>query len=303
MRTALIILNYNSNLLTKKLVDFLHENVDFALFSIFLIDNNSKSDITEIETYCRAKNANCIEEKNLDYVDSIDNLYFIKLNSNYGYGKGNNFGLKLAFRLGFDFAYIMNPDVEIVDIGILKNLVDKLNLNKKIGIIAPIVILPDGLQQGPFQRISWKQSFMNLLFPLSIIFDKLFKYLEHRIAGYNRVFSVVGCFFALNLKIWDKINYFDETTFLYCEEYIISERLKTNGYITTLNKNNYIIHNHTYNFDFAQNPHFQQSFKYYLSNYRKPSKILYLFSRISSRYLLLLKGIWKFNPNNSLDLN
>ena len=122
MRTAVIILNYNSKKDTIKYVNEIKEYQ--CLNTIIVVDNNS-SNFGEFE-----------ELKQLE----ADNIFVIKSDRNGGYSYGNNFGLKFLENLkdNYDYVVISNPDVEVKEEA-FSACFKELSENEDIAVCAPIM--------------------------------------------------------------------------------------------------------------------------------------------------------------------
>ena len=60
---------------------------------------------------------------------------------------------------------------------------------------------------------------------------------------------VSGCFFCVSGKVLEEVDYFDEATFLYYEEQILSKKLEEKDYQVAVDNNVVIIHNHSVTID------------------------------------------------------
>jgi hypothetical protein len=292
MKTVLIILNYNHAKDTICLVSTLLKNLDKA-YQIFIIDNNS-ADIRELEYFSSQNKAIVINGIPTEIRNEFFNsrIILIKLTENGGYAKGNNVGLRLADKMGYEYAFIINPDVQIIDFSVFDKLINILQKKNNVAIAAPKVLSPIDNKKytKPFIDIDSSYILYAIFYPISPIFIKIKKKYEVFFLGYNYVFSVIGCFFALNIKLWNDVGYFDENTFLYIEEQIISKKLKLKGYkivfVPTLN----IIHNHIYEKSLSTNQFFIKSKEYYDNNYDKLSPFKKKLLNYSIWYVLVFWG-------------
>jgi rhamnopyranosyl-N-acetylglucosaminyl-diphospho-decaprenol beta-1,3/1,4-galactofuranosyltransferase len=118
---AAIIVTFNrKELLFKNLLNCINQTK--KLDCIFVIDNASSDGTYEF-----------LEEKGL-----INNIEYIKLNTNIGGAGGFNTGLKLAFEKGYDMFWMMDDD-GCPDIDALENLVYAFKLNNSIQIVGPLI--------------------------------------------------------------------------------------------------------------------------------------------------------------------
>ena len=230
-KTVFIILNYNSYEMTKKCYNNL-KKLDNKI-NIIIIDNNStdesKDKLTELE-----------KEKNTIVILSKENR---------GYAAGNNIGLKYIKNnmKNIDVAFIMNPDIIIDKVEYIYNLYEELKLDEELAVITSITIYNDKLNFP--NECCWRFLNKNQVFFNGSLLGKVFC----RKIWYNSlelkdniayVDVAQGCFFGIKMKAVEKINYFDERTFLYCEEQIIGRKIKKIGMKTGVLVNTFIHHNH-----------------------------------------------------------
>ena len=291
MKTALIILNYNAYVDILNLLNQLLFLIDKKKYVIIVLDNNSPLDRDKLDYYLHSKKAFFITQNPDLHQTSIlkeESLIYIKLSENNGYSYGNNIGLKLSQKLGFDYAFIINPDISIPDIRIFDDSISIFEQNKKIGVLGYRVILPNGQNQGPFKYdLSWDISFRYFLFPLYDALKTLFWKIEKQVKGFITVPAIVGCFVGLDLNKLKEVNYYDENVFLYYEEYIISAKMRQCGYITAYRDKYYVCHNHNYGNDkksIKEICNDEKSKSYYVRTYLNPSPLLTIFMKFSLLY-------------------
>lgn len=228
---ALIILNYNSTpdtlMCVNKLISF---NGDYH---IIIVDNHSTdSSLLEIR-------------QKFGGVQGID---IIHTSNNGGYSAGNNFGIKYAIKMyNVEYAAILNPDVIIPDIVVLKKMLDVMERNSHVAVVGASVINSQNEFSPNFS--SW-----NIPSARELVFDHFllnrrkyktrnFKLIEDKVA---QVDCVAGCFFIGRVSALEKVGFLDENVFLYNEENILGIKLKHEGYQEALVLDEFYIHNHKY---------------------------------------------------------
>ena len=231
-----ILLNYNSE-------EDLYESVKDLLNQkevnqkIIIVDNNSK-----IETVMKIKewqenqfpNALC---GSFDYVSSkIDNydtnIYFVYNEINTGYSAGNNLGVKLADKLNADAVLIANPDMRFNDNLYIKKLYKTLNSDVKTFVAGSKIIGLDGKDQSPSREATFNEEFFWFRFLFKLFFKPTSFLIKYNKNENIIVPKIMGCCLMLKMNFLTNINYFDETTFLYSEEAILSKQvLEKNGHI------------------------------------------------------------------------
>jgi GT2 family glycosyltransferase len=171
-------------------------------FEIFVVDNGSSDATIQMLT------------------EDFPQVNLIKNESNFGYTKAMNMGLKLCQG---NYLVQLNPDV-IIYPDTFQKIVAFLDQNKDVGICTPKVINSDGTLQKqchrsfarPWDVISY---FLGLdrLFPKSKFFGRyLFTYLpEDQIAD---VQAVSGSCMVIRDSVIQEIGYLDEQFFAYQED-------------------------------------------------------------------------------------
>ena len=219
MKTAVIILNYNSK---NDTIRYVNKIKDYeVLDAIIVVDN---------------KSTNSEEFKDLKLLQS-EKVRVILSDRNGGYSYGNNFGLKYLEALGQDYDYVVisNPDVEVSKEA-FEACFQELEENEKLAVCAPIMLNGEG---NHIRRSSWKIrtpkiDMINSSRLNEVLFYKWFRDGEYREEEYKQekleVECVSGAFFAIKLNLFKQIGYFDENVFLFYEEDILASKLKKLGY-------------------------------------------------------------------------
>lgn len=214
MKNGIVILNYNDSENTSLILEDIKKYK--VLDKIIIVDNKSTDDSLE-----KLKK---FENEKIKIVESKENR---------GYAAGNNVGIKyLIENYDIENIIISNPDI-IVREKDIKELIKDLE-NNDISVIAPRVREPNSISRG------WKlPTFISELIS-NIPFIRKYEQsiLNYKEEDYStkltKVDVVKGCFFIIKKEALEKINYFDENTFLYYEEIIMGKKLKE------LNLNTYV---------------------------------------------------------------
>ena len=234
MDLGIVVLNYSNYILTEKCIDNLKSlNLEFK---IVVVDNHSPNESFE---YLKCK------------YNNSENVDIIKNTKNNGYAAGNNLGIKYLLNKYRNLKYvcIMNPDVIISNSRIFINLVEQLEKHEKLAIISGIKV---DYTKVNYKWSSWKKpnKLQLLISPLFISkkleIDRGKEKLEVNNDGVAKVDVIPGCFFIIKTNILKEMNYFDEGTFLYQEENIISIKLAklNNNYYSAISIKDYYFHNH-----------------------------------------------------------
>ena len=252
-----MILNYNSWKETIQEADLCHRILQVEYRDILIIDNASPNDSAEM----------------LEKESEKKRFVFIKADANCGYAAGNNIGLRYAFQNGYDYALILNNDIIIEDSQLIQKLLDGFKRDPHVAVVNPDIYSPDG---HLFNRDAAKPTFIDYTIGL-LQYKKKGRKLEEK-DGIGFVYRPQGCCMMVDLQKMSEVDYFDEHTFLYCEEPILAERLLRKGYLCACNATVFIIHNHSKTvkstFDIHRIIKIQNSsFAYYLKKYRNFSNI------------------------------
>ncbi|WGE57046.1 hypothetical protein [Actinobacillus equuli] len=173
-------------------------------------------------------------------------IYIIDANENGGYSKGNNLGAKIAREFFSSKYYIFsNNDVKITNSAYF-SIIPELFSQYNIGILGGKVISPDGNLQSPRKSKSFFSQMILQYFNILWFRCKFNKYLwdVDTNANQGKVDWISGCFMIIASSAFHQVNGFDENTFLYCEEMILSTKLLDVGYITYYYPQIEIIHEH-----------------------------------------------------------
>lgn len=194
---SLIILTYNSEKDIYDCIRSVYQYNDIGdKLEIIIVDNNSIN-YTEMH-------------------DSIKSLYpeikIIANDKNGGYGQGNNVGIRAA---SAPIVSIMNPDVRLI-MPTFKLIIDSLQDEK--------VIMCGGKQ---YKNTNTPVPSFKFSCHKSGFYHSIGLNLCHRYDKYlYRHMWLQGAFFAIKKKYFEQIGLFDETIFMYGEEFDIHTRLR-----------------------------------------------------------------------------
>lgn len=276
---GIVILNYNSYKLTIECVEsILKSKIETK---IVIVDNNSTDKSYEI-----------LNNK-IKYYEDVEILLS---KENGGYSKGNNYGIKFLENK-VNYILILNPDVTIFDKKSVDKCMEVLKKDQNIGCVSPIGLINNQLI---IENISWKlPKIKEEILAISSLYNKFYspltydKFLIKRLGDilYSEVDVLPGSFLMFETKILQEINNFDENVFLYCEEKIISQKLKKINKRKALILNEFYYHNHSHKKQDLKNKKFHlkclfDSKVYYLKNYCNLNNNL---------YIQILKILYRFN--------
>ncbi len=220
----IITLNWNGYEDTSELLNSL-KKINSPEFKVFVVDNNSTGDD--------------VQKLELNYNGFID---ILKCDSNLGFAGGNNVGIKQALNENADFILLINNDT-VVEPDFLKVLMDKIDSETDIGIVAPQINYYNNPNKiwsagGKIKKIRSSG------FARGDIYEK-------DISTNDRFVDFVsGCCMLIKKEVFQKVGLFDEKFFLYVEDADFCYRVRKAGYkilIASLSKIFHKIHNSTQN--------------------------------------------------------
>lgn len=269
-KVAVIILNYKTWKQTVEEIQTMKSQPGVRNCDYIVVDNCSPND-----SY----------EKLNEYKDSMG-YCLIKNESNDGYAKGNNIGLRYAQEKGYRYAWIMNNDILFPEKFDLEKLLSIFAKAGDIAVVNPDVYAMDGRL---FNRDAKRWTIYDLTVGMKA-YQKKGREVKDQ-GGWAYVYRPQGCSMILDIEKCSRVGFLDEHTFLYCEEPILAERLLAKNYRCAVDLDNNIIHNHstTVRSSYSKKRADQisaESFKYYLEKYRKFNAVqvrtCLLFHRIKS---------------------
>ena len=206
MLTASVVAYHHSLVEIRKVVDcILAEPVDI----LYIIDNSSDDNLSEVGR---------ISER-IRYIHSGKNL---------GYGVGHNIAIREAIKQGGAYHVVINPDIYF-DKGVIVALRNYMDRHKKIGLVMPKVMYPNGEIQYLCKLLPtpW-DLFVRRFFLWSRWVEKSNYRYELRFSGYNEIMqvpSLSGCFMFLRVEVLKQVKGFDEHYFMYVEDLDLCRRI------------------------------------------------------------------------------
>lgn len=255
-KLGMVILNYNDYKITSILLD--HIKKYKCLDLIVIVDNNSTDNSVEKLKKYENKKIKVIVSKN-----------------NGGVAAGYNLGAKYVIeKLKKCHIIFSNSDIIIHSEEDLKRL--SKDIKEDIAVVGPTIVENRGLNRGWMLPTTTDEIKLNIPL-LSRRYRQQLRYSEnHYQTDYSIVGVVSGCFFCVDSKVLEEINYFDEETFLYYEEQILSKKLEKIDKKVVVDNNVVIVHNHSITIDKNINrinkyKELKKSQRYYVSKYLEAS--------------------------------
>jgi GT2 family glycosyltransferase len=210
---SIVILNYNGKKFLSKCLDSVSKT-NYPNFEVILVDNASTDGSAESEV------------KSLN----LSNLKVIHNTRNLGFAEGNNIGARSA---NGDYVVFLNNDT-VVDPEWLKELVSVMESDRNIGAAQSKLI------QFDRKTIDSTGDFINFYGR-----GWLRGYGEEDKGQYDQkteIFSARGAGMIVRKQILNKIDYFDSTFFMVCEDIDLCWRIRLNGYTVAFVPKSIIYH-------------------------------------------------------------
>lgn len=222
---GMVILNYNDYKTVKHLYDIVKNYKSIA--HIVIVDN-------------------CSDDGSYEELESTCECTVLRTKKNGGYSYGNNYGIRwLENNCPCEYYIVSNPDVEF-DEAFVKKIVNYMEIDKRIGIMSGVMLERNG--QPAKSQFGVTTGYWKAVLECLYIYRRYqMHYAKHQVDKkkmVNFVQVVWGSLFIISACAYRKIDGFDENTFLYHEENIISERIKNSGYKEAILTNVSYIHMH-----------------------------------------------------------
>ncbi len=211
---SIVIIDYNTSYYLLNCLKSIKDNSPESRCQIIIIDNDSKED-------------------HLKEYEAIDKrIITSRLESNLGFGGGNNAGAKLA---NGQYILFLNPDTLIVDNSIGK-MVQFLKNQPQAGAVCPRIQVDDNPNSD--EEVDYYGDFPTLQTLVSRhnhrhVFDR---------GEYLEVERVTGACMMMRKTLFDQAGGFDENFFMYFEDTDLSKKVFDLGYKNCLLNNTAIVH-------------------------------------------------------------
>lgn len=211
MDVSIIIVNYNTCLLTANCINSIFEYTEGITFEVILVDNASSDGSVEM-------------------FSSDSRIKFIEAGDNLGFGKANNLGYKYSQG---KYVFLLNSDTLLKNnaIKIFKEKMD--NLPRTIACLGTILL---NEQLMPTHSYYVFPKWYHVVFP----FTKTFK--ERNNITERVVDQLIGADLFIRRYVIEEVGFFDPGFFMYFEETDLQERFFQHGYSSYLITSPQIIH-------------------------------------------------------------
>jgi GT2 family glycosyltransferase len=202
---SIVLYNNDRDILLKAINSFLNTQLNVLLF---LVDNSIKDDLRDIIYH--------------------DKVVYIHNPNNPGFGASHNIAIRQSIDKVVDYHIIVNPDIYFNE-DIITPMLDFMLQNHKVGMMMPQILNEDGsLQNLPKLLPSPFSIFMRKLKIPSYYYNKFISQYELRDAPKDLIYNapvLSGCFTLLNLIAIKDVGMYDDSFFMYFEDWDLSRRV------------------------------------------------------------------------------
>ncbi len=210
-----IVVNWNTKDLLEQCLDSIFSTLTKISFKVIVVDNASTDNSTDM-----------IKNK-------FSNVILVENRENVGFARANNQAFKLIEQ-GY-YVLMLNSDTILIK-DTLQKMIDFMEENPGVGVVAPALRFPDGkFQSGGGFGPSLKTAFNYFLF-LSAFSPEIFKGLFIGQRKYNQMISPIevdwvgGTCMLVRKEAIDRTGGLDESYFMYAEDAEWCERIKKFGW-------------------------------------------------------------------------
>ena len=164
--------------------------------------------------------------------------------SNPGFGAAHNLAMELAQKAQSKYHFVVNPDIQLGE-DVIHSMVNFMSKDLKIGMMMPQILNLDGSIQFLPKLFPSPLSILKRKFKFPFLSQQAFvNTYELRISPSSQIYQgpiISGCFALLNLTAVREVGCFDESFFMYFEDFDLSRRMNK-SYKTVYYPLAYVIH-------------------------------------------------------------
>lgn len=164
------------------------------------------------------------------------NVHVIRSEDNTGFTGGNNIGMQYAFDHGAEYILVINNDT-IIDKNAVKNLLEVLDSDPKIGLTAPKIYFAKGHE---FHKDRYKKEDLGNVFwyaggytdwaNIKSVHRGVDEVDHGQYDKPEKIDFASGCCMLIKREVLEKTGFFDKRGFMYYEDAILCEQIKRAGY-------------------------------------------------------------------------
>lgn len=221
MDVSIIIVNYNTKIITKQCVDSIFKHTKGIDFEVILVDNNSNDGSQILFSY----------DKRIKFIESGCNL---------GFGKANNLGLMFA---NGKYIFLLNSDTILLNNAVKEFYDAHEKMSENVAFLGCILKAEDGVTDNNSYGIfpSLSSTFLNVI----NLYFRCGNKRKHFDDGYSSNFLVdyiIGADLFIKREVVDKAGLFDPDFFMYFEESEMQLRYSNLGYESRIIRTPLIVH-------------------------------------------------------------
>jgi len=136
--------------------------------------------------------------------NSLPNFNIIKNKLNSGYTGGNNFGMEVAFSMGYKAVLILNNDLEVVLNNVFfSEIASYLESKRDVLLGLPVIDFKTGKQTYPARKSRVLKNIINNI---------------PQVDSKSSFDVICGCALIINREMYDRVGGLNVSYFMYCEE-------------------------------------------------------------------------------------
>jgi len=213
---SVLMVTYNSSQTIKGCLESVLAEINNLSGELIIVDNHSTDDTPALLESYTAEHPEIILELN---------------KTNRGFAIGNNQALKLAMG---KHLFVLNPDT-VLKPGVLKALLEALEKDKKIGIVAPRLQFPDGRIQKTCRRFPRHIDVIYNLFGLSALYPHSRHFNGWKMGDFDhetscQVDQPAGAALMIKGELFRELGGFDMNFPMFFNDVDLCKRVKNAGY-------------------------------------------------------------------------
>lgn len=156
------------------------------------------------------------------------NIQYIHLADNPGFGSGHNKAIEKAFDINSNYHFVVNPDI-LIEEDVFTPMIQYMEENGKVGMMMPQILNEDGTVQNLPKLLPSPFSIILRKFKKPDTYYKNFiNEYELRYVKKDLIYNVPilsGCFTLLRMDTVKEIGMYDDRFFMYFEDWDLSRRI------------------------------------------------------------------------------
>jgi len=279
---SIVILNYKN---WKDTIDCLASlfDVTYDSYQTIVVDNDSQNgSLEEITKWLIARQIQPLHlsQEQSERGNFKDNpVVLIQSDTNHGYAAGNNIGIRRAIQAGSSYVMILNNDT-IVKKDFIEPLVSFMNNDSDIAMTGPKILDSNGnidrtsaRRRPKISGYFFRFGIMNILFPNNRWIREYYYSGEYDYDAPKEVDVLSGACLLMRAEIIKRMDYMDDGTFLFFEEFILCEKIRMQHKKAFVIPASKIMHKKGSSIENDQSTFILdksvESFRYYLTEYRR----------------------------------